>query len=157
MATKIIDRDLGMKRILRNLKKLKKAEVTVGFHKDAGKYPTSGAPNVAYVASIQERGPEEHSVEFGPRPFMRPVFDKTQKRLTNIIKKGINAVYAGRSTAKNVLDEVGRQHADDIKNFVIRDKVRPKTSSPVMDKKKTKITLVETQKLHDSIRHKVKL
>ena len=157
MAKGIIDRDLGLKRIIKQLKKIKNSTVTVGIHKDAGKYPTSSAPAVAYVGSIQEFGPEAHRVEFGPRPYMRPVFDKTTKRLTNIIKKGINSVYAGRSTAKNVLDEVGKQHASDIKNFLIQDKVKPKTSPAVMEKKKTKITLVETQKLHDSIRHKVKI
>lgn len=158
MATKgIIDRDLGLKRIIKQLKKIKGSSVTIGLHNDTGKYPVSSGTPVRDVGFFLEFG----TIKMPARPWLRSAFDKRTKKLAAAVRRGVNAIYSGVSTSKNLLDGIGREFLDDVKSDIAADKIRPKTGPVQLAKKirkgRPEITLIETFRLHDSIRHKVKI
>jgi len=152
MATKgIIDRDLGLKKIIRELKKLDGAEVTIGLHEDTGDYP--GGTPVRDVGFFLEFG----TIKMPARSWLRSVFDKKTKKLNAAARRGLSAIYSGVNTAKRLIDGLGREFASDVKNNIVGNKVRPKTTAATLAKKDTQITLADTFRLHDEVKHKVKI
>ena len=151
MASKITDRDLGLKRIMKELRKLDGSQVTIGLHNDTGDYP-GGVP-VRDVGFFLEFG----TINMAARSWLRSVFDRKTKKLNAAARRGLNAIYAGVNTAKRLLDGMGRELGSDIKNNIVGNKVRPKTLEATLAIKSTQITLAETFRLHDEVKHKVKL
>jgi len=151
MAKGIIDRDLGLKKIIKNLKKLDGASVTVGLHKDTGDYP--GGTPVRDVGFFLEFG----TIKMPARSWLRSTFDQKTKKLNAAARRGLNAIYSGVNTAKKLVDGMGREFADDVKTVISGNKIKPKTTAATLAKKDTQITLADTFKLHDNIRHKVKI
>jgi hypothetical protein len=96
MSKNVELRDLGWKRIQRDLRQLNGKEITVGFHKDAGTHESG--ESFAFIASTIEYGKENRDGSKQPeRPALRNAFNQSQGMLRKKIKNNVQAIYRGGS------------------------------------------------------------
>lgn len=104
MGIKTTDKDLGAKRIRRELKKLDGSFVTIGVHEEAGSYTDSDDnPTVAQVAMWQEFG-TKHIPE---TPFFRSAIDINKVKIKEFQESTLNKVIMGQLSVKKGLDSFG--------------------------------------------------
>lgn len=108
---KITRSGVGVVQTRKNIQTLKLKAAEVGFF-DTSHYP-DGTP-VAYVAAIQEFG----SGPIPPRPFMRDTITKRSRYWVRTLEAGAKEVLAGRLTASQMLDGVGKLAAGDVQTTI---------------------------------------
>ncbi len=117
-------------------------EAKVGWFESA-KYP-DGTP-VATVAMIHEFGAPGANIP--ARPFMRPTIADKGPEWNENIAKGIRAVLAGRTTADNVLTQVGMQAAGHIRQAISQVRSPALAASTIAQRERNGRT---DQPLHDT-------
>ena len=146
MPTKyVMDKDLGMKKIMREFRNANKAELVVGVHegsKDADGY------NIAEYATANEFGTED----IPSRPFMRTAFDENKPAYIRYMEKATAAV--GEKTFASIVYTLGMKSTQDIQSTITKRNFLPALSKETVKRKKgsTK-TLVDTGAMVNSIRH----
>ena len=154
------DKDLGKKRIEKEIAKMKKSFVTVGVHDDK---EYKGGTSVALVAAVNEfgttRAGKDHNIVIPERSFLRSTFDEKINLMKSKISSLALAIIQGKTTTQTALRQVG---AD------FRDMIRGKIETGDFEKNEEKYLkrklksgagkpLIHTRKLLRSIDYEVKV
>jgi hypothetical protein len=102
----LIDQDLGLQEILKEMGKLKDMRVKVGIPEDAKK---SNGLHIATYATYNELGVKNKGGGWfiPPRPFMRNTADGKREKIQEAIDKNIGRVQQGKTDAKTALGLLG--------------------------------------------------
>jgi hypothetical protein len=101
--------DLGMKKILKGVKKLDGVSVETGIPEDAADYP-NGTP-VALVAAVHEYGTDTTPA----RPFIRPVLDGKGSKYASL-SGGVGAAVLDGKKPDEALNKMGESISADIRD-----------------------------------------
>lgn len=161
MALKTTDNDKEEKRIRKEMNKLKRSFVTVGVHKDAGKYSGGNKnPTVAQVAAWNEFGTGTAPA----RPFIRSTVDTEKNKLFRANLREFRRITDGRSTAKKSLDRLGFLLQTLIQKRIQTSSSWAKPNAPSVAARKRRggaargpTPLIETLLLHNSVSFKSKV
>lgn len=114
MGSKVIEKDLGMGRIRKELAKIKKAKIQFGVHGEIGEqeHPVAGVP-VATLAAWLHMGVEDPDDPDGfripPRPWVDQAISRLQVQVNAGSRKAISDLIDGRAdTAAEALTSVGK-------------------------------------------------
>ena len=144
MASRTTDRDLGLKKFIRQLQVAKVTEVVVGVQQGAD----NDGQQIAEYAAYNEFGTES----IPDRSFMRSAFDENLAELKQDMDTQYGRVQAGQITVRTALGLVGLRHQDQIKNKI--DTNIPPPNSPVtIAKKGSSHTLIDTGAMKNSIHY----
>lgn len=169
---RVTDTDRGWEKIKQLAKSVKGAHAKVGVLADAKPRddvePGGPASNVE-VALYNEFGvPGKHIPE---RSFIRSAFDHHRAEYEDVIRRGVEAIYAGRLQPRRLLAVVGLAMAKDIKSGITEGAGIPPPNAPstflrklMKTPKRHKIgpvraprTLIDTGQLVNSITHELVL
>lgn len=154
-------KDLGWKRIYRQIKELDGKEITVGLHEDTG---TVNKVPVVMIGVWNEFGvPVGRKKVFGKlakrgqpaRSFLRYTFDKYNEKYLRKSKDGLNRVYNGSLTVRAMLDKIGNEHRLDVKTRIIEFK-NPGNADLTIKLKGFDDPLMHTGLMYSLIKFKVK-
>lgn len=115
----VIVKDLGYRRMMRELKKAPSVELVVGYH--AGVKGDDGTPVAEYMAY------NEFGQGVPERAHMRPAFDRNINVLTDLMGKAAGRVMDGTSTVYRELMFIGAKHVEQIQDQI---KVTGPANSP---------------------------
>lgn len=146
------DEDFGYKRIVKELEELGKLKLII-YIDDKKSYEKTGA-SVDYIAMIMEYGSEEFNVSFPARPFFRPTFDAHYEHFAKKIEIGIGNIISGNSTARKVLQDVGRYAVKKVRETINNGKF-PELDEKTIKRKKSKKPLIDTKLLYRSVKYKI--
>jgi len=163
------DDDKLYRKILREVAKINKAEITVGVHSDTGTYkPADGEtadgkePTIAYIASCHEFG-KGHNPE---RSFLR--FVEATGAPMKMLQEKAAEVCHGELTARQACEQVGLFTVGKVKERIRNGPFKPLNpdyekrklkkgahGSGLLSKTEKQTILVDTGQLIASITHKV--
>ena len=147
---RVEERDLGWKRIQREIQAAKSASVRVGVLADAG--TSDDGVDLVDIAVFNEFGTKRAP----PRPFIRGAFDEKQRDLTRLKARLWNQVLAGRLDTRRALGLLGQTHEDQIKVFMTELRTPANEASTIAAKtragRKGDNPLIDTGRLRASIR-----
>jgi hypothetical protein len=113
MANKrIIDKDLGLKDILKEMEKLKSMCVKVGLPEGSGEHEddTGQKVSIAHYAALNELGvinKDGSGWRIPPRPFIKNTADGKREKIQEAIDKNLGLVLQGKADAKTALGRLG--------------------------------------------------
>lgn len=145
---RVVDRDLGYRKIMRNLREMGRApvEVFVGVRAESG-------AELVTIAAVNEFGSSDGHVP--ERSYLRSTVDENRakylKALTAATGKGIDK---GRATMARELGKVGQVAVGDVQRK-IRDIDTPPNAPSTIRQKGFDNPLIETGRLRQSIDFKV--
>lgn len=145
MARNVIDRDLGLKRIIAELKKADDMSVAVGI--------LQGSKNGEGFAIAEYAAANEFGTDKIPsRPFMRTAFDENKGDIQADMDRQYGRLVTGKITANTGLTIIGQKHADRIKYTITGRNFLPKLAQATIDAKNgsTK-TLVDTGAMKNAV------
>lgn len=145
MATRhTTDRDLGLKRFIRQLQVAKVTEVVIGVQEGS----KADGQTIAEYAAYNEFGTEN----IPERSFMRSSFDENVSSIKNDMDRRYGQVMRGEISVRTALGLVGLRHQDQIKNKI--DTNIPPPNSPVtIAIKGSSHTLIDTGAMKNSIHY----
>lgn len=147
MAKNVIDRDFGLKKIMRELQNAKNVFVTVGVHE--GERNSEGL-NIAEYGAYNEFG----TSKIPERSFMRSTFDEKQEKIKSDFDSQFARLIEGKNNLYRSLAYVGERHQQDIQSK-IKSGVDPANAQSTIDRKGSSKTLIDTGALVQSIRYVV--
>ena len=142
---RVEERDLGWKRIQREIQAAKSASVRVGVLADAG--TSDDGVDLVDIAVFNEFGTKRAP----PRPFIRGAFDEKQRDLTRLKARLWNQVLAGRLDTRRALGLLGQTHEDQIKVYMT-ELSAPENAASTVAAKGSSNPLIDTGRLRASIR-----
>ena len=147
---RVEERDLGWKRIQREIKAAKNASVRVGVLADAG--TSDDGVDLVDIAVFNEFGTKRAP----PRPFIRGAFDEKQRDLTRLKARLWNQVLAGRLDTRRALGLLGQTHEDQVKVYMTELRTPANAASTIAAKtragRRGDNPLIDTGRLRASIR-----
>ena len=143
------DRDLGLRRFIRELQKAKTTEVVVGI--------VNGTKNqegldVAEYGAANEFG----TSKIPERSFMRSTFDDEVQGLKSYMDSQYSMVMRGEKTIHRALGAVGMKHQMQIKHKISSVDILPKLADATIARKGSTKTLVDTGALNANITYTVR-
>lgn len=111
MAGNVTVRDLGWRRIKRQVRELHGRGVKVGLTASSG---SNSGVAVVDIAAFNEFGTQH----IPARPFLRNAFDTNERAVRPLAKSLASAVVAGTMTADQVLDRLGLWMQDKIQESI---------------------------------------
>jgi hypothetical protein len=154
-APRVVDRDLGYRRIIRNLKQLGRLNapaVFVGVRSGAGE-SADGTPLVL-IAAVNEFGSSDGHVP--ERSFLRSTVDENRAAYMKLLERAAGrAVDKGRSAMRRELELVGAKVASDVQRKIVALKDPPNAPSTIAAKGSSS-PLVDTGRLRQSIDFEVR-
>jgi hypothetical protein len=148
VAKWVKDKDLGLKRFVRELQSARTAFVTVGVHQ--GSKDAQGT-DIAEYAAANEYGTDN----IPDRPFMRTSFDNNVAQIQRDMAAGYASVQTGNSVFR-ALSTIGNKHQDRIQNIIETVDFLPRLSeATVKAKKGSTKTLIDSGAMKNSIRYVV--
>lgn len=111
-TTTVEDNDLGMKAIMKEIKKLDGSSTNIGIYGNGG----DASNNLAERAAIHEFGTRDKRIP--ERPFNRQAFDKNLKDTKKVIDIGYNKVVERKISAKRMLSNTGAWYEKKLKQEV---------------------------------------
>ena len=142
---RVQERDLGWKRIQREIEAAKNASVRVGVLADAG--ASEDGVDLVDIAVFNEFGTSRAPA----RPFIRGAFDEKQRDLTRLKARLWNQVLAGRMDTRRALGLLGQTHEDQIKVYMT-ELSAPENAASTVAAKGSSNPLIDTGRLRASIR-----
>lgn len=152
MAAGVIDRDLGWKRIKRELTKMNGAQVKIGVLGDAGL--TDDGVSLVSIATWNEYGT---SRGIPARPFVRMAFDRHKNQISDFIEKMRDGILAGHIDTEAALGFIGADHQSRTQEELLNGGWAPNAPSTIARKKPGLGPLVHTGVLHSSISYEVEM
>ena len=147
----VTDRDLGWKKIKREMARATQLEVAVGILEGSGS--NEDGTSIAEYATYNEYGTEN----IPSRPFMRTAFDENVGDIARDMEAQSNALVTGARTARQALTIIGQKQADRIKNTITGRDFLPKLAdSTIRAKKGSTKTLVDTAALTNAVQPSVR-
>lgn len=147
MAKNVIDRDLGLKRFVRELNSSSNVFVTVGVHE--GERNSEGL-NIAEYGAYNEFG----TSKIPERSFMRSTFDEKQSKIKADMDNQFARLIEGKNTLYRSMAYVGDRHQQDIQ-AKIKSGIDPANAGSTIASKGSSKTLIDTGALVQSIRYVV--
>lgn len=138
------DRDLGLRRFIRELQTARVTEVVIGVQEGAENDGQSIAEYAAYNEFGTENIPE--------RSFMRSTFDENVAELRQDMDRRYGQVLQGTMTVRTALGLVGLKHQDQIKSK-ISSNIPPPNSPVTIANKGSSRTLIDTGAMKNSIHY----
>jgi hypothetical protein len=156
-TTSITDKDLGLKRILKQFKLLDKQTISTGYFRDAPNYPLDenfedNYP-VAHVAFIQEYG--DASQKIPQRNFMSFTFGMKKDEWLRKYNDYLDEWFSGKWDVKTHLEFIGSQMASDMKKSIMSWAV-PANRPFTVQKKGFNDPLIETGTMLHATAYKVR-
>lgn len=151
MKNKVVDRDLGWKRIQRDLEDLGKKSVEVGIQSDAG-IDKEGNPIIERAVTNEFGDPKQRIPE---RSFVRSSFDEKQGELADITSKLTGAVIDGKMTPNEAAVLLGQKHENDIREKITTLSTPPNSPYTIAQKGSSN-PLIDTDQMRASVRYEVK-
>lgn len=147
MASNVNDRDLGLKKILRQLQQARSVEVVVGIlegsqNKDA---------TIAEYAAANEYGTEN----IPERSFMRSSFDENLGNIQRDMNNEAGKVMRGERDILSALGVVGMKHQARVKRK-IGSNIQPANHPETIARKKSSRTLIDTGAMLNSVQYLVR-
>lgn len=154
MVNKTIDKDLGFKKILSEMKKAEGSFVTIGIHQKEGEDEYDNGAPITLVGAVHEFGTDN----VPKRSWLRSTFDENRKDWMKLTKQLYDKVLTGKSTTEKVLQQLGIIIAEKVKaKFKSGDPNWPSLKEKTRARKSSPRTLVDSWKLHNSINSEVKI
>ena len=149
MAVKyVMDKDLGMRKIMAEFKNAHKAELVVGVLE--GSKNAEGF-NIAEYATANEFGTDK----IPSRPFMRTAFDENKPGYIRYMEKIVKQI--GQVAFAQMVTTLGLKAEKDIQQTITGRNFLPKLAdSTIKAKKNSTKTLVDSGALAGSIRHLIR-
>lgn len=147
MKAALIDKDFNLKKIYNKLSNLKKLELTVGIHEDAG---TNNDVSVVQYATENHYG---HG-NVPSRPFLAIAFDDNSG-WSSYVSSSIETIYDG-ATPSLSLSDVGEKAVDDVQK-VIKSSIPPPNSPNTLSKKRGSTTLIDSGVMLSKVNYRVKV
>ncbi len=156
MKSGVTDRDLGAKRLLRELAKA--GEITVGIHEAEGAASKDGDEGgdmqLIDVAIVHEFGSEEAGIP--RRSFIRDWSDDNEGQHKEQQRKAAKAVIDGKLDTETACKRLGVLWQGEVQQR-IADGIPPPNKPATIARKGSSKPLVDTGQLRTSIRHAVKM
>ena len=158
MSVKTYSVDRGLKRILKEVAKMKKNPyIKVGFPKESTKTQNEESPGVTVldVAIFHEFG----TSKMPERSFIRATFAKNRVIYREITDNEIGKILFGRQTVEGALHKLGLKMVADIKNYIREGKVRPQSKRVTREKKERReaVTLYDTGQMINSLAYSISI
>ena len=145
----VLDKDLGWKKIKREMLKANNKEVAVGILE--GSNNSKGA-SIAEYATYNEFGTRN----IPSRPFMSISFDENIGAINSDFYKQGKKLAEGAITANSALTIIGQKHADRIKNTITGRDILPKLADVTISAKGDTKTLVDTGAMVNAVQISVR-
>lgn len=141
----VYDDDRKWKKLIKEMRGVGAAYVTVGLHADAKPYETgqAEAATVAQIASVHEFGSQDGHVPM--RAFFRPTIDANREKYAALLERVMRLVIAQKLPLKKALSLVGLQVAVDVKR-AITDLTDPPLAESTIARKKAKAAYLGAEK-----------
>ena len=147
----VTDRDLGWKKIKREMARATQLEVAVGILEGSGS--NEDGTSIAEYATYNEYGADN----IPSRPFMRTAFDENVGDIALDMETQSNALVTGTRTARQALTIIGQKQADRIKNTITGRDFLPKLAdSTIRAKRGSTKTLVDTGAMVNAVQPSVR-
>jgi hypothetical protein len=153
----IIDKDMGLKNILKEMEKLKSMCVKVGVTEDIAGKTVDGGPPLIKIAEWNERGVmnKDNTAWFiPPRPFVRGWADVKRELITKTEEKLGKLVTSGKLDANTAIRRLGEYGQSGVKSYIRNGDFTPNADSTVAKKGSSK-PLIDTGTLRNSIRYQI--
>jgi len=153
-ASRLIDQDMGWKRLKRDLTYTKEATVvTVGVQGDAAKkqHGDDGISNVA-LAAVHEYGRFDGTIP--ERSFIRSTIDDRSEEYHRLAKNLCGRIIDGTMTTHRALAMMGTRIVVDIKRRIQRG-IDPPNKPATISRKRSSKPLIDKGQLIGSITHEV--
>lgn len=144
----ITERDLGYRRIMRDLRRSRNSTVEIGIHEGS---TTPEGLTIAEYAMYNEYGTDE----IPERSFMRSTFDENLGGFKTLIARQWGRFIRGESTIFRALSRIGMEHETQVKQK-IRDLKTPPNAPYTIAKKRSDNPLIDTSAMVNSVRYVVK-
>ena len=145
----VVERDLGYRKIMRELHKLEGMTVNVGVQ-------SNESGDIIDKAFYNEYGTknEDDTVRIPERSFIRSAFDENREDINTTIERVWKGVIQGKLNAKRAASIVGQRHQDQVKTKVRNGPFTPNADSTIASKGSSK-PLIDTKEMVNSIRYEV--
>lgn len=144
----VVDKDLGWKKILRNMRKIDAKAVKVGIQD--GDKTFDGKESLAYVASLHEFGSPGGKIP--ERSFIRTAIDKNERKINNLSDRLALKILDGSVTVRGALDLIGLSVTGMIQEQITDGDYVP-LSPATIKKKGSDKPLIDTGHMWQSVRH----
>ncbi len=157
----VVDRDMGLKKILLDVDALANAEVLVGIQSGSkthvasqrGRTQKAGKNIAAYAAENEFGVPQKKIPE---RSFMRTAFDENLNIIEPFVEKQYGAIIDGDKSISNGLGLIGQLLEGAVKTK-IRQIREPKNSKFTIAQKKSDKPLIDFGQMFAAVRYVVKI
>ncbi|WP_303690917.1 hypothetical protein [Megamonas hypermegale] len=144
----VVDKDLGWKKILRNMRKIDAKAVKIGIQD--GDKTFDGKESLAYVASLHEFGSPGGKIP--ERSFIRTAIDKNERKINNLSDRLALKILDGSVTVRGALDLIGLSVTGMIQEQITDGDYVP-LSPATIKKKGSDKPLIDTGHMWQSVRH----
>lgn len=147
---KVIDKDRGMKRILKQLDAADGWQVTIGVHgQDAGDRDDADEIDNVGLMVIHEFGAPGAGIP--ERSSLRAAFDKNVRKYTQLLLMGARKIIAGTGTPKQAVGIAGEVAVADVVNL-INAGIAPPNLLATIEAKGSSTPLIHTKQMAQSIK-----
>ena len=147
----IIDRDAGLKKLLRETLIPGRTNVTVGVQADIGDQQHVGSKlTVLDIATIHEFGLGNNP----ERSFIRATFDENQEQNLELIYRLAQLVVDGKLTREQALNQLGLRFQAQVIDR-INSNIPPPLAPATIKRKGSSLALVDTGQLKSSITYRI--
>ena len=153
MPASVNDRDLGLNKILKEIKKFKGAVVKAGILQGSGS--VDGVSIVEY-ATRNENGVagKKGKWKIPPRPFIKGWVTNNQKQIASTIQRLCGEVASGNITADGALNRLGVFAKSGIQSYIRRGDFVPNAPATIR-KKGSSQPLIDTGALRNAVNYEV--
>lgn len=146
----VVDKDLGWKKILRNMRKIDAKAVKVGIQD--GDKTSDGKESLAYIASLHEFGSPGGKIP--ERSFIRTAIDKNEHKINNLSDGLALKILNGSVTVRGALDLIGLKVTGMIQEQITDGDYVPLAPATIRRKKNNSDKpLIDTGHMFQSVRH----
>jgi hypothetical protein len=148
MAAVMTERDMGWKRIKRELAALDGAYTQVGLQQ--GDEHKSFGQAVAEIGAIHEFGAPGAGIP--RRSWLSTALEKNVRSLRGLKTRLLNSIYEGKRSAVQALGLLGQVHEDQVKANIVDGEFAPLKPETIRRKGSSK-PLIDTAQMRQSVRH----
>ena len=153
MSASVNDRDLGLNKILKEIKKFEGAVVKAGILEGSG---SVDGVSIAQYATWNENGVagKKGKWKIPPRPFIKGWVVNNQKQIASIIQRLYGEVASGNITADEALNRLGVFAKSGIQSYIRRGDFVPNAPSTIR-KKGSSQPLIDSGTMRNAVNYEV--
>lgn len=153
MSASVNDRDLGLNKILKEIKKFEGAVVKAGILQGSG---SVDGVSIAQYATWNENGVvgKKGKWKIPPRPFIKGWVANNQKQIASTIQRLYGEVASGNITADEALNRLGVFAKSGIQSYIKRGDFVPNAPSTIK-KKGSSQPLIDSGAMRNAVNYEV--